>query len=71
MNDDEDEDNDIIVFSRNCIQSKSLFTSDHAKNLLEEVSLRKFQETRKIIIGTNSSPKYVNLGVDSTIDKVD
>jgi hypothetical protein len=37
---------------------------DHAKNLLEEVSVRKVQEMRKVNIGTNNSPKYVNLGVD-------
>jgi hypothetical protein len=29
------------------------------------------QETRKINIGTDSSPKYVNLGVDCTIEEVD
>jgi inorganic pyrophosphatase len=40
VNDDEDEDNDIVVVPKNCIQSESLFTrDDHAKNLLEEVSL--------------------------------
>jgi hypothetical protein len=40
MNDDEYEDIDIIVFPRNCIQSKYFFIrDDHAKNLLEEVSL--------------------------------
>jgi hypothetical protein len=28
-------------------------------------------ETRKVNIGTDSFPKYVNLGVDCTIDEVD
>jgi hypothetical protein len=43
----------------------------HAKNLLEEVSIRKVQETRKVNIGTDISPKYVNLGVDCTTEEVD
>jgi hypothetical protein len=72
LNDDDDEDNHISVVPKDCIQSESLFTKDdHAKNLLEEISLRKVQETRKINIGTDSSPKYVNLGVDCTIEEVD
>jgi len=29
------------------------------------------QETRKVNIGTDNSPKYVNLGVDCTIEEVD
>jgi hypothetical protein len=45
--------------------------NDHAKNLLIEISLQKVQETRKINIGTDSSAKYVNLGVDCTIEEVD
>jgi hypothetical protein len=70
--DDDDEENHITVILRDCIQFESLFTrDDHAKNLLEEISLRKVQETRKINIGTHSSPKYVNLGVDCTIEEVD
>jgi hypothetical protein len=44
---------------------------DHAKNLLEEVSIQKVQETRKVNNGTDSSPKYVNLGVDCTTEEVD
>jgi hypothetical protein len=44
---------------------------DHAKNLLEEVSIQKVQETRKVNSGTDNSPKYVNLGVDCTSDEVD
>jgi hypothetical protein len=68
----EDEDSHITIVPRNCIQSKYHFTRDgHAKNLLEEVSLRKVQEKRKINIGTDSSPKHINLGVDCTIDEVD
>jgi ribonuclease HI len=69
---DDDEENHISVVPKDCIQSESLFTKDdHAKNLLEEISLRKVQETRKINIGTDSSPKYVNQGVDCTIEEVD
>ena len=72
MNDDEDEDNDIIVVPRNCIQYESLFTRDnHAKNIIEEASPQKFQETRKINIEIDSSLKYINLGVDCTIEEVD
>jgi len=72
VNDDEDEDNHITIVPMNCIQSESLFTrDDHDKNLLEEASLWKVKETRKNNIGTNSSQKYVNLGVDFTIQEVD
>jgi hypothetical protein len=69
---DDDEDNHISVVPKYYIQLESLFTKYyHAKNLLEEISLRKIQETRKINIGTDISPKYVNLGVDCTIEEVD
>jgi ribonuclease HI len=72
LNDDDDEDDHSSVVPKYCIQSESLFTKDdHAKNLLEEVSIRKVQETRKVNIGTDSSPKYVNLGVDCTTEEVD
>jgi hypothetical protein len=72
LNHDDDEDDHISVVLKNCIQFESLFTKDdHAKNLPEEISLRKVQKTRKINIGTDSSPKYVNLGVDCTIEEVD
>jgi hypothetical protein len=43
----------------------------HAKKILEEISLQKVKETRKVNIGTDSSQKYVNLGVDCTIEEVD
>jgi hypothetical protein len=67
--DDDDEYNNMSVVSKYCIQSESLFMKyDHAKNLLEEISLRKVQEKRKINIGTDSFPKYVNLGDDCTIE---
>jgi hypothetical protein len=60
------------VVPKYCIQVESLFTKDdHAKNILEEVSVRKVQETRKVNIGTDNSPKYVNLGVDCTTEEVD
>jgi hypothetical protein len=38
---------------------------------MEEVSLRKVQETRKVNIRTDSSPKYINLGVDCIVVEVD
>jgi len=72
LNDDDDEDNHMYVVLKDCIQYESLFTKDdNSKNLLEEVSLRKVQETRKVNIGTNSSQKYVNMGVNCTIEEVD
>jgi len=70
--DDDDEDNHMYDFPEDCIQYESLFMKDdHAKNLLEEISLQKVQETRKINIGTDNSPKYVNFGVDCTIEEFD
>jgi hypothetical protein len=72
LNDDDDENNHMSDVPKDCTQSESLFSKyDHAKNILEEVSLRKVQKTRKVNTGTNSSPKYVNLGVDFTIEEVD
>jgi hypothetical protein len=72
VNDDDDEDNQSYIVPRYCIQFESLFTKeDHAKNLLEEVLVRKVQETRKVNIGTESPSKYVNLGVDCTTEEVD
>jgi hypothetical protein len=72
LNDDDDEGNHISIVFKDYIQSESLFTrDDHAKNLLEEISLRKVQETRKLNIGTDISQKHVNLGFDCTIEEVD
>jgi hypothetical protein len=72
LNDDDEEDDRSYVVPKYCIQVESLFMKDdHAKNILEEVSVRKVQETRKVNIGTNNSLKYVNLGVDCTIEEVD
>jgi hypothetical protein len=72
MNNDDDEDNHISMVLKDCIQFESLFTkNDHSKNLLEAISLRKVQETRKINIGIDSSPQYVNLGLDCIIKEVD
>jgi hypothetical protein len=69
FNDDDDDENHMSIVPKYCIQSESRFMKyDHAKNLLEEISLQKVQETRNINIGTDSSPKYVNLGVDFTIE---
>jgi ribonuclease HI len=62
LNDDDKEDDSSIFILKYCIQAEPLFTKyDHAKNLLEEVSVRKVQETRKVNIGTDQSTKYVNL----------
>ena len=72
LNDDDDKDDHTSIVPKDCIQSKSLFSKyDHANNLLEEVSIRKVQETRKFNIGTDSSPKYVNLGIDCTTEEID
>jgi hypothetical protein len=72
LNDDDDEYNHISYVPKYCIQSESLFMKDHhARKILEEISLRKVEETRKVNIGTDSSPKYVMLGVDCTIEEVD
>jgi hypothetical protein len=69
LNDDDDEDDHMSILPKYCIPYESLFTKyDHAKNLLEEVSLQKVLETRKVNIGTDNSPKHVNLGVDCTIE---
>jgi hypothetical protein len=72
LNDGDEEDDSSSVIPKVCIQVESLLTKyDHAKNLLEEVSVLKMQETRKVNIGTDKSPKYVNLGVDCTTEEVD
>jgi hypothetical protein len=71
-NDCEENDNNVASISKDCVKSKSLFTrDDQAKNLKEEVSTRKVQETKKINIGTEDSPKYVNLGIDCTSEEID
>jgi hypothetical protein len=72
LNIDDDEDDHMYVVPKYFIQYESLFTKDdHANNLVEEVSIRKVKETRKLNIGTNSSSKYVNLGVDRTTEEFD
>jgi hypothetical protein len=71
LNDDDGEDDCSSVVPKYCIQVESLFTKDdHFKNLLEEVSVRKVQETRKVNIGIDNSSKYVNMGVDCTTEEV-
>jgi ribonuclease HI len=48
VNENEDEDNDIASVPKNCVQSESLFTrDDHAKNIMEEVSVRKSSRNEK------------------------
>jgi hypothetical protein len=72
LNNDDEEDDHSSIDPKNYIQVEYLFTKDdHVKNLLEEVLVLKVQETRKVNIGTDSSPKYVNLGVDCTIEEID
>jgi hypothetical protein len=72
LNDDDEEDDNSSSIPKYCIQDESLFTKDdHVKNILEEVSIRKVQETRKFNIGTDKSPKHVNLGVYCTTEEVD
>jgi len=71
-NDCEENDNNVVSISKDYVKSKSLFTTDdQAKNRKEEVSTRKVQETKKINIGTEDSPKYVNLGIDCTTEEID
>jgi hypothetical protein len=49
-----------------------LFTKDdHARNICEEVSVRKVQETRKVNIRMDQSPKHANFGIDCTPEEVD
>jgi hypothetical protein len=72
LNDDGEEDDKEIIISKYFIQVESLFTKDNlAKNIFEEVSVRKAQEIRKVNIGIYQSSKYVNLGVDFTPKEVD
>jgi hypothetical protein len=72
LNDDEEEDNISIGIPKDCLQVESLFTKDdHAKNIHEEVLVRKVKETRKVNIGTNEFQKYVNLGIDCTPEEID
>jgi hypothetical protein len=67
LNNDDGEDDHTSIVPKYCIQYESLFMKyDHAKNLLEEVSARKVKEIRKLNLGTDSSPRYVNLGVACT-----
>jgi len=64
--------NNIALVPKNCVQSESIFTrDDHRKSLKEEVLVRKVQEMKKVNIGTDSSPKYKNLGVDCTSKELD
>jgi hypothetical protein len=70
LNDDEDEDDQFPVVPKECLESESLFMKDdHVKNILEEFLVPKVQEMRKVNIRTDSSPKYVNLGVDCTTEE--
>jgi hypothetical protein len=72
LNDDDEEDDSLADVPIDCIQVESLLTKDdHAKNILEEVLVRKVKEMRKVNIGMDKSPKYVNLGVDCTTEEVD
>jgi hypothetical protein len=71
-NDYKENDSSVSPVPKDCVKSKYLFTrDDQANNLKEEVSTRKVQETKKINIGTEDSPKYVNLGIDCTLEEVD
>ena len=63
------EDQSHIPVSKDCINFESLFTRDNqtkVPNLKEELSVRKVQETQKIIIGTQYSLKNVNIGTSCT-----
>jgi hypothetical protein len=70
-NDCKEDDDNVSPVPKDCVKSESLFTrDDQEKNLKEEVSVCKVQETRKINIGTEISPKYVNLGIDCMPEEV-
>jgi hypothetical protein len=72
LNDDDEEDDGSYSIPKDYIKDEYFFTEDdNSKNILEEFSVRKVQEMRKVNIGTDKSPKYVNLGVDCTIEEVD
>jgi hypothetical protein len=72
LNDDDEEEDSLSDIPIDCIQVESFLTKDdHAKNILEDVSVRKVQEMRKVNIGMDKSLKYVNLGVDCTTEEVD
>jgi hypothetical protein len=72
LNDDDEEDDSMYVIPKYYVQAEYFLSKDnHAKNLLEEVSIPKVQEMRKVDIGRDKSLKYVNLGVDCTTEEVD
>jgi len=55
--------------SKNLANFESIFIRDDQikeSNLKEEASTKTVQETQKINIRTEESPKYVNLGTDYT-----
>jgi hypothetical protein len=63
------EDHNHTYLSKNISNFESFFTRDDqikASNLKEEVSTRRVQETQNINIGTEESPRYVNLEIDYT-----
>ena len=67
----EESNSNVACVPKNCIKSESFFTrDDQAKILKEEESVRKVQGTQKINIGTYSSFRYVNLGIDCTPEKI-
>jgi hypothetical protein len=52
---------------KNCIKYEYLFSqNDWTKKFKEEEFVWKIQQTQKINIGTESYPKYVNLGINCT-----
>jgi hypothetical protein len=56
------------------VNLESLFTRDDQTKISkphENPSIRKFQETRNINIGTHESPNYINLGTSCTTEERD
>jgi hypothetical protein len=70
---EETHESNVNLLQKSCVSLESLFTRDDQtknKNVTEESSLRKFQETQKINIGTFEATKYLNLGTNCTDEEV-
>jgi hypothetical protein len=62
---EETHESNVNLLQKSCVSLESLFTRDDQtknKNVTEESSLRKFQETQKINIGTFEASKVFKFG---------
>jgi hypothetical protein len=67
-------DQNLKLTPKICVSLESLFTiEDQTKipDLLEELSVKKVQETQKINISTADFEKYINLGISCTTEEID